>query len=172
MFADTKVEALASYAKMAEDDSVRVMAYHIQARAVCRMGELLKQFDDRWRPAENSVVTHTNLSQRQVAEQAGISKHQQTQAVRVANVPEEEIRVRRRGVEARHRCRAGRAAWRLFSLPAISSPPTRNTHGRWLRRGAWATLPEILRQRSIGFFSPGVLLSVTARSVREPGAGH
>jgi hypothetical protein len=40
-----KAEVLASYAKMADDDSLRVMADRIQARAVRRMGELLKEFD-------------------------------------------------------------------------------------------------------------------------------
>ena len=38
-----KAEALASYAKMADDDSMRKMADRIQARAVRRCGELLKQ---------------------------------------------------------------------------------------------------------------------------------
>jgi hypothetical protein len=42
-----KAVALASYAKMADDDSLRQMADKIQARAVRRMGELLKQFDSR-----------------------------------------------------------------------------------------------------------------------------
>jgi hypothetical protein len=42
-----KAEALASYAKMADDDSLRQLADRIQARAVRRMGELLKQFDGR-----------------------------------------------------------------------------------------------------------------------------
>jgi hypothetical protein len=35
--------------KMADDDSLRVLADHIQARAVRRMGELLKEFDGRGR---------------------------------------------------------------------------------------------------------------------------
>ncbi len=42
-----KAEALASYAKMADDDSLRLLADRIQARAVRRMGELLKEFDGR-----------------------------------------------------------------------------------------------------------------------------
>jgi hypothetical protein len=38
-----KAEALASYAKMAGDDSLRTMAERIQARAVRRMGELYNE---------------------------------------------------------------------------------------------------------------------------------
>lgn len=83
-----KAAALASYAKQADDDELEKRAVRIRARAIRRCGELLKQFDDRGRPTENSAVDHTNLSQRQAAEQAGITKHRQVQAVRVANVPE------------------------------------------------------------------------------------
>lgn len=60
-------------------------------RAIRRSGELLKQFDDRGWPSENKVGDRPNLSQRQAAEQAGISPHQQKQAVRVANVPAEDF---------------------------------------------------------------------------------
>lgn len=84
-----KAEALASYAKQADDDTLRKHADRIQARAIRRCGELLKQFDTRGRPAENSVAADTNLSQRDAAEQAGMSKRQQVTAVRVANVPAE-----------------------------------------------------------------------------------
>jgi len=51
------------------------------------MGELLKQFDDRRRPSEIVWLPMliSNLSQRDVAEKAGISKYQQVQAVRAAN---------------------------------------------------------------------------------------
>jgi AAA domain len=38
----TTVNALASYAKVADDDSLRIMAHRIRARAVRRTGELLK----------------------------------------------------------------------------------------------------------------------------------
>lgn len=42
-----EAEALASYARMSDDDSLRQMADRIQARAVRRCGELLKQFDGK-----------------------------------------------------------------------------------------------------------------------------
>lgn len=83
-----KAAALASYAKQADDDELEKRAVRIRARAIRRCGELLKQFDDRGRPAENSAAADTNYSQREAAEQAGMSKRQQVTAVRVANVPE------------------------------------------------------------------------------------
>ena len=53
----TAVNALATYAKMADDDSLRIMAHRIQTRAVRRTGELLKQFNNtRARTDLNLVV--------------------------------------------------------------------------------------------------------------------
>jgi hypothetical protein len=84
-----KAAALASYAKMSDDDTLRKYAERIQARAIRRCGELLRQIE----PAsgartdlEPSKGDHTRLS---MAEQAGMSKHQQIQATRVAAVPED-----------------------------------------------------------------------------------
>lgn len=83
-----KAEALASYAKQADDDTLRRQADRIQARAIRRCGELLKQFDGRPANAEKqSDGADTLISQRQAADEAGLSKHQQVTAVRVANVP-------------------------------------------------------------------------------------
>lgn len=52
------------------------------------MGELLKQIEPSkgGRPAETSAGAHTSFTRTGAAERAGISKHQQVQAVRVANV--------------------------------------------------------------------------------------
>lgn len=83
-----KAEALASYAKQADDDTLRKQADRIQARAIRRCGELLKQFDGRGRPTENNEGAHT-ISQREAAAEAGMSRHQQSTAVRVANLPAE-----------------------------------------------------------------------------------
>ncbi|MGI9375530.1 MAG: hypothetical protein ACR2PC_05425 [Tsuneonella suprasediminis] len=47
------------------------MMRQIEARAIRRCGELLKQFDGRGRPSENSEGALNNLSQREAAEQAG-----------------------------------------------------------------------------------------------------
>jgi hypothetical protein len=86
-----KAEALASYAKMADDDSLRTMADRIQARAVRRMGILLKEYDGRGRPSAENVEGDHNISQAEAARGAGISDHQRAQAVRVANVPDAEF---------------------------------------------------------------------------------
>lgn len=84
-----KAEALATYAKMADDDSLRQMADRIQARAVRRCGELLKQYDGSTR--NRGGVGSDTTSQREMAERAGLSKRQQVTAVRVANVPGEQF---------------------------------------------------------------------------------
>lgn len=87
-----KAEALASYAKQADDDTLRKHADRIQARAIRRCGELLKQFNSKGgRPSETNDATVTSFptSQREAAEQAGISERQRVTAVRVANVPAE-----------------------------------------------------------------------------------
>lgn len=81
-----KAAALASYAKQADDNSLHKFALRIQARAVRRCGELLKQYDGRGRPGENNKPALT-ISQRAIAGQAGMSLHQERTAVRVANVP-------------------------------------------------------------------------------------
>jgi hypothetical protein len=90
----SKAEALAAYAKMADDDSLRQMADRIQARAVRRMGELLKQFDGSTRNKDATAPIGNEgalITQKQVADAAGVSDHQRVQAVRVANVPEEKF---------------------------------------------------------------------------------
>jgi hypothetical protein len=61
----------------------------IQARAVRRCGELLKEFE----PAKNQYDAQADggPSRAQAAQEAGLSKRQEKTAVRVANVPEEEF---------------------------------------------------------------------------------
>ena len=86
-----KAEALASYARQADDETLRKQADRIQARAIRRCGELLKQFNtgpSGGRPAKNDDPTVT-VSQKQAASDAGISERQRVTAVRVANVPAE-----------------------------------------------------------------------------------
>lgn len=88
-----KAEALASYAKQANDDTLRKLADRIQARAIRRAGELLKQVDGRQGqnlPGSKSNGTDT-FSRGQAAQQAGLSKRQTDTAVRVANVPEDDF---------------------------------------------------------------------------------
>jgi len=84
-----KAAALAVYARQAKDDSLAVYARRIQARALRRAGELLKQIP----PADIStrygqegdlppVITRT-----EAAQNAGLSEHQRKQSLRVASVP-------------------------------------------------------------------------------------
>lgn len=82
-----KSEALASYAKQADDDALYKMAVRIRARAIRRCGELLKTFNKGdGRPSKNGVAGGP-VSQRQAAAEAGLSKRQEKDAVRVAHVP-------------------------------------------------------------------------------------
>lgn len=80
-----KAAALASYAKQSKDEELMKMAIRIRDRAIRRAGELLQQIE----PAPNQHVAgvgaHTSRSD--AAKEAGMSKHQQVQAVRVASVP-------------------------------------------------------------------------------------
>ena len=98
-----KAQALASYARQAEDDTLHKTAVRIQSRAVRRCGELLKDYNapgartDLPQPPD---VTVSRLqtepeepaqprSATEAARQAGMSERQQVTAVRVANVPAE-----------------------------------------------------------------------------------
>ena len=87
-----KAEALASYAKQSKDDTLRKYASRIQARAIRRCGELLKQLDGRSENAKKQTVgAHRLFSRAYAAERSGLSEHQAKTAVRVANIPSEEF---------------------------------------------------------------------------------
>lgn len=87
-----KAAALASYAKQAEDETLLKMATRIKARAVRRSGELLNQIEPGQgaRDGKRGEGNHTPLRS-DVAREAGMSKHQQVQAVRVANIPQDDF---------------------------------------------------------------------------------
>lgn len=89
-----KAQALASYAKQANDEELMKMATRIRARAVRRAGELLKQIE----PAggtrtdlQPSADGDTRLTRKHVAEEAGMSPRQMHTALRTANIPEPEF---------------------------------------------------------------------------------
>lgn len=83
-----KAQALASYARQADDDTLHKLAVRIQARAIRRAGELLQTFNNGvGRPAENGEGARP-ITQRAAADAAGMSRHQEKTAVRVANVPD------------------------------------------------------------------------------------
>lgn len=88
-----KAAALASYAKQAGDTQLEDMAKRIRARATRRAGELLKQIEPQQgqrRDLQPSVGAHTK-SREDAAREAGMSKHQQVQATRLANLPEDQF---------------------------------------------------------------------------------
>jgi hypothetical protein len=70
------------------------MATPIRHRAIRRAGELLKQIERQQgaRPdIEPTDAADSKLTRTEAARQAGMSKHQQVQAIRVANVPDEDF---------------------------------------------------------------------------------
>ena len=84
----SKAEALASYARQMDDDTLLNFAKRIQARAIRRAGELLKEFQSPGARTDQPTVDIGPRSQRQAAEAAGLSERQEKTAVRVANVPD------------------------------------------------------------------------------------
>jgi hypothetical protein len=67
---------------------LRKHADRIQARAVRRCGELLKQFNGRGVNQYTKDDDAAVITQKQAADDAGLSERQRVTAVRVANVPE------------------------------------------------------------------------------------
>jgi hypothetical protein len=88
-----KMAALASYAKQADDQSLHQLAVRISSRAIRRCGDLLQEFENAGARTdiEPPMGTHGRLTQRQAADAAGLSEHQELQAVRVSKVPDEEF---------------------------------------------------------------------------------
>jgi hypothetical protein len=87
-----KAAALASYARQAKDDSLRVMAVRIQARAERRCGELLKQIpraDESTRYGQEGTLPP--ITRAATAEKAGLSEHQRKTVLRLASIPEQEF---------------------------------------------------------------------------------
>ena len=84
-----KAAALASYAKQAQDDSLRQMAVRIQARAERRAGELLRQIHPGHgaRDGKRRDGTVPPLTRGQAAKDAGLSERQRKTALRIANIP-------------------------------------------------------------------------------------
>lgn len=88
-----KAEALASYARQSHDDTLRKMADRIQARAIRRCGDLLKQIEPgKTGPKpELQDVTVLQLNRTEAATHAGLSERQRKAALRVANIPQVEF---------------------------------------------------------------------------------
>lgn len=90
---EDKAAALAAYAKMRDDDSLRLLALRIQARAADRCGELLKQFPAGDELTRYGIARPCNpvITRSAAAEQAGLSPHEARTAMRVNSVPRDEF---------------------------------------------------------------------------------
>jgi len=88
-----KMAALASYAAQAKDEELLRRARRIQARALRRAGELLAQIESAAGrpPTEIQEGALLNFGRTEAAREAGLSEHQQKQAIRIANIPETEF---------------------------------------------------------------------------------
>jgi hypothetical protein len=88
-----KAAALASYAKQSEDKALFTMARRIQARAIDRVGELLREI----RPARGANqnikggASPNVKTRKDAARDAGLSPDQAKQALRVNNVPRDQF---------------------------------------------------------------------------------
>jgi hypothetical protein len=84
-----KAAAMASYARQSEDTTLERLSMRIRARAIQRCGELLKEHDARG--DHRKSTSGGTSSQRDIADQAGLSKKKQVTAVRVASIPTAEF---------------------------------------------------------------------------------
>jgi hypothetical protein len=82
-----KAEAIASYAKQAGDNTLRKCADRIQARAMLRCGELLKEIPSKAGKAIGVGVPPHQSQRDKAAREAGLSRDQKHTALRVASVP-------------------------------------------------------------------------------------
>jgi len=87
-----RMEAIASYARQADDDALLNHAMRIKARAVQRCGELLKEIPPApvGRPSENREGAQPIFRSEAVV-RANLSPHQAKQAIAVANVPRDQF---------------------------------------------------------------------------------
>lgn len=88
-----RAAALASYARMADDDALEKLSTRIRTRAIRRAGELLKQIEPA-RGANQNIGGDASpkvQTRKDAAADAGLSPDQAKQAIRVANVPAEDF---------------------------------------------------------------------------------
>jgi hypothetical protein len=164
-----KAEALRSYARQADDESLVKMANRIRDRALRRAGELLKQFDGR-RENNPSGKAGTQKggapllgpSQRDVAREAGMSADQQKNAVRIANIDEDEFEELVDGPNpptVTELAQKGKKPREKKTEPALPAPPPR-PHGFEQATHALGTLrrfAEFCETQDPAFVANGVL---------------
>jgi hypothetical protein len=89
-----KAEALASYAKQANDNTLRRLADRIQGRAIRREGELLEEVvaaKTGPKPKNSGPAPAANSGRFAMGRAAGLSDRQTKTALRVAKIPEAEF---------------------------------------------------------------------------------
>lgn len=87
-----RAEAVASYARQAQDKELEILALKIRARAIRRCGELLGQIEKaQGARTDLGPAPDLGLTRSQTAREAGLSKRQQSTAMRVAKIPEDEF---------------------------------------------------------------------------------
>jgi hypothetical protein len=83
-----KAAALASYARQAKDHTLCMMAKRIQARAIRRCGELLKQVPSgQGSRNQHGELRNGAVTRREAASEAGLSDRQRVTALRIASMP-------------------------------------------------------------------------------------
>ena len=84
-----KAAAIASYAKQANDESMYRMASKIRARAIRRMGELLREVEpDKGGRPKTRNTGDPRSGRKSAARAAGLGQRQQMTAQRIANISE------------------------------------------------------------------------------------
>jgi hypothetical protein len=93
-----KMAAMASYARQADNDELLRLSRRIQARAIERCGELLKQIPEakpgpkhELADGAGSELLPPRTGRMQAAKEAGLSERQAVTALRVANIPKDEF---------------------------------------------------------------------------------
>jgi hypothetical protein len=86
-----KAKALASYAKQADDETLHKYADRIKARAIRRLGVLLKEIEPQPGKRTDLQPADGAVTRSQAATDAGISERQRVTALRVASVPEDDF---------------------------------------------------------------------------------
>lgn len=84
-----KAAALASYARQVKDESLERTAQRIKVRAIRRAGELLKQIESAPNRPKKKGGGAPTLTKAAAAQQAGLSRDQKVDALRIASIPEE-----------------------------------------------------------------------------------
>jgi hypothetical protein len=107
-----RMEAIASYAKQSEDESLQRMAEAIRARAIRRCGELLSEIraaQGGGQPGTRGGAPPCAPTRKSIARDAGMSDDQRKQALRIARIPAAEFEAL---VESKHPPTVGELAER------------------------------------------------------------